>query len=180
MAFDLDLTQAQPLLARARSVFGAMAADEILMAAGRRVGVKAEDVIQERLYPPASGKALPVYYTRTRKRDGKPYRSKFKSLAQQRKVMALVAAGKIPYRRSGQLGRSITSEPRIVAVGVVMVRAGSNLEYAPYVIDREMQSFYHRDNWSTVQDDVERAVPELSAVAVKTVVQEINRRLSHG
>lgn len=178
MPFDLDLSQAQPVLNRLGSIFTPSVADDILMVAGRAVGVKAESFVANP-YPDASGKALPVWYDRVRK-DGTSFKSKFKSLAQQRKVMSLVKAGKVPYRRTGQLGRSITSLPTLAGAGLVIVSVGSNLTYAPYVIDKLMQSHYHMGTWPMLDDDIERGLPQLAQTAVNTVVKDVNRRLSGG
>src|SRR5258708_670145 len=104
MPFDLSLDAAQPYFDKLTETFSSAVADQVLLIAGQRVGVAAEALVSP--YPPASGNPLPLYYPRQRK-DGTTYTSKFKSMAQQRKVMALVAAGQVPYRRTGQLGRSI-------------------------------------------------------------------------
>src|SRR5258705_9532753 len=76
----------------------------VLYAVGAKVGVAAESVVSD--YPQPSGKPLAEYYTRTSKRTGKQFKSKFKSAKQQGYVFYLLRAGKIPYRRTGQLGRS--------------------------------------------------------------------------
>lgn len=178
MPFDLDLSQARPVLNRLGAIFTPSVADDILLAAGRTVGMKAESFVANP-YPQASGKALPVWYDRTSK-DGKPFKSKFKSLAQQRKVMSLVKAGKVPYRRTGTLGKSITSKADPGGAGLVIVRVGSNLTYAPYVISRLMQSHYHMGTWSTLDDDIQRGLPQLAQTAMNAVTKEVNRRLSSG
>lgn len=178
MTFDLDLSEVQPLFATLSSVFSPGTSDQILLVAGLRVGAKAEELISP--YPNASGKALPLYYTRERK-DGTEYRSKFKSMAQQRKVMALAKQGKIPGKRTGDLGKSILAgDPTLLSPGLVVVPIGSKLAYAPYVIDRLMQSHYHLGTWTPIQDDIERGMPELRQVAVKSVLKEINRRIGNG
>ena len=167
-------------------MFSLEEATNILRVTGERVGVAAEGLIQDALYPPASGHALPLYYTRQHTSDGPGYKagetypSKFKSQAQQRLVMALAKAGKIPYRRSGQLGRSITSRVTVDGPGAITVRAGSDLKYAPYVIDQFLQSHYHAGTWSTVQDDIGGGLRNLTKVAVDTAVSEVNRRLKGG
>jgi hypothetical protein len=180
--FDLDLSQVTPLLANVRSVFTPQFADEMLLNAGRKVGVAAEGLVSA--YPPASGNPLPLYYTRTHVSGpdkGKQFTSKFKSQAQQRLVMALVAKGKIPYRRSGTLGRSITSVPALAGSGVVIVHVGSNLSYAAYVIDKVMQSHYHIGTWTPLPDDIQRGLPQLAQVAVKSIVADANKKVSsHG
>ena len=177
MPFDLDLSNAQPLLDRMRATFTPAVTDQILLYAGQRVGAKAEQLVSA--YPPASGKPLAIYYPRQRK-DGTTYLSKFKSLKQQRLVMALIAQNKVPYRRTGTLGKSILSNATIAGAGLVIVRVGSNLGYAPYVIDRIMQSHYHMGTWPTIQDDIQRGIPALTAVAVNAVVKQVNERLSNG
>jgi hypothetical protein len=106
MPFSLDLSKAQPLLARISAVFSPAVTDQILIYAGDRVGAAAEEKVRDAMYPAASGKALPIMYTRTRK-DGTSYQSKFKSLAQQRYVTALASKGLLPYKRTGKLGQSI-------------------------------------------------------------------------
>jgi len=70
------------------------------------------------------------------------------------------------YVQTGQLGRSITSlqgeHPNALSrvgelggdiVGIV----GTNLEYAPYVIDKERQAYMHKGRWYTLQDVVTKA-----------------------
>lgn len=177
MPFDLDLSPAAPLLAHVQRLFTPAVADDMLLYAGRRVGVKAEELVSP--YPPVSGKALPLFYTRYRAKTGQPYQSKFKSLKQQHKVMALVKQGKVPYKRTGTLGKSITSEARIDAPGIVMVRVGSNRAYAMYVIDAHFQSHYHLGNWTPIQEDIRRGLPELTQTAVNAVTKEVEKRL-HG
>jgi hypothetical protein len=177
MPFDLDLSTVTPLLANVRAVFSPAVADEMLLNAGRKVGVKAEELVSP--YPTASGNPLPLWYDRTRA-DGTTYKSKFKSMAQQRLVMARVAQGKVPYRRTGQLGKSILSKADPAGSGVVIVRVGSNLTYAPYVIDKIMQSHYHMGTWTTIQDDIARGLTQLQSVAVKSIVNDVNRRVKGG
>lgn len=175
MPFDLDLSQANPLLANVRSVFSPGVADAMLLNAGMKVGVAAEALVSP--YPPASGNPLPLYYTRQRK-DGTTYQSKFKSLAQQRAVMGKVAKGLVPYRRTGQLGKSIVSKAMQAGGGLVIVSVGSNLTYAPYVIDLQMQSHYHMGTWTPIQTDIENGLDSLQAVAVKSIVNDVNRRVN--
>lgn len=177
MSFDLDLSAVNPLLANVRSVFTPAVSNEILLNAGRKVGVAAEGLVSE--YPAASGKPLPLYYPRIGK-DGKTFYSKFKSLKQQRFVMALVAKGKVPYRRTGQLGRSILSDPQLSGNGLVIVRIGSNLKYAPYVIDAILQSHYHMGTWTPIQSDIAEGMPMLRNVAIRSITADVNRRIKGG
>ena len=143
----------------------------ILEQTGRVIGVTAESVVSD--YPLPSGKPLEKFYTRTRA-DGSTYKSKFKTARQQGKVMALAKAGKIPYRRTGQLGRSITSGIQSVSERDVTVSIGTNLSYAPYVIDRVRQSHYHRGNWTPLQDDMEKGFPKIRQKALDTFVSGVN------
>lgn len=178
-SFTLDTSAADALLTNVASIFTPAAADDILLTAGRAVGVVAEGLVSP--YPPASGNALPLWYPRVRQfSDGtsETYLSKFKSLKQQRKVMMLVKFGKVPYRRSGQLGRSILSAARVSGTGLVIVAVGSNLAYAPYVIDKIMQSHYHLGTWTPIQDDIEKGLTQLTDVAVNSIVKQVNQRIN--
>lgn len=132
-------------------------------AAGRAAGVTAESVVSP--YPPQTGNALPLFYVRTSIVDGKQFMSKFKSLKQQRYVLALAARGGIPSRRTGTLGRSITSDIDSLTPVSVTVKIGTNVNYAPYVIDRYRQSHYHAGNWTPLQDDIDRGQAQISAAA---------------
>lgn len=186
MPMDLDLSFAQPLLRRAASVFSLEEATNILRYAGERVGIAAEGYVQDSLYPPASGKALPLYYTRQHVSDGpdwkkgQDYRSKFKSAAQQRLVMRLAKAGKIPYRRTGQLGRSILNKVTVDGPGSVSISVGSNLLYAPYVIDQFLQSHYHLGTWPVIQNALSDHLPALAKVGTDAAAREVQRRLGNG
>src|SRR5688572_20215443 len=104
---SLDTDKADRAIAQLAALLSGEALHDVLKRAGDRAGVVAESLAGE--YPEQSGKPLSPFYMR-RLKSGKVVRSKFKSEAQQRKVMALLADGKIPYRRTGKLGASIVSE----------------------------------------------------------------------
>lgn len=148
----------------------------IMVFTGKAVGVAAESVVSE--YPEASGKPLEKFYTRTNAK-GQNYQSKFKSLKQQRFVMALVANGKVPYRRTGQLGRSITSNIANVTATSVDVVIGSNYPAAVNVIGTpdEGQSHYHQGTWTPLQDDLNNNAAKLSAVAQTAFGQAVRTAL---
>jgi hypothetical protein len=131
---------------------------------GRAVGVAAEGYASE--YPEPSGKPLAKYYTRQR-RDGSTYQSKFKTLKQQRFVMALVAKGGVPYRRTGLLGRSITSDIRELSPSSVTVAVGTNDPKAKYVIGTpdEGQNHYFNGVWTPLQTNLDDHQSELAIVA---------------
>lgn len=117
--------------------------------AGTRMGVRAERAFDE--YPIASGAPLAAVYTRERA-DGSTYQSKFKTARQQGYVMRLAKQGRIPYRRTGRLGRSITSRVDVDGAGAsVTVRVGSSDPKAPYVIGGpNEQSNYHAGTWPSL------------------------------
>src|SRR5690348_6442772 len=138
--------------------------ENILEVTGRAVGVAAEGVVSE--YPEPSGKPLERFYDRVDSK-GRAYKSKFKSIKQQRYVMALVNRGGVPYRRTGQLGKSITSDIRDLSPTSVTVVVGTNDTKAKYVIGtpEEGQSHYHQGNWTPLQTDINNNRARLSAVA---------------
>lgn len=133
-----------PLLKAAR-IFSEATRKKILAYAGKRMGVAAESVIPP--YPPASGKPRPKIYTRTRA-DGSTYLSAFKNQAQQGAVFALINAGKVPYVRTGLLGRSFTSAISDLTGSSVTVRVGTAVTYAPLVVGGDsQQSPYFSGTW---------------------------------
>lgn len=146
---------------------------------GRAVGVAAEGYVSE--YPAVSGKPLPKYYDRVDSK-GNSYKSKFKTLRQQRKVMAMASKGKIPSRRTGKLGQSITSDVTDLAPTSVTVRVGTRLSYAPYVIGTpaEGQSHYHQGNWTPLSDDIANHSAEINAVAQAAFSKAIRNAIKNG
>lgn len=176
MPFDLDLSKVQPMLTRISNVFSPAVTDQIMLYAGDRVGAAAEAAVKEDMYPPPSGKALPIFYTRTRK-DGTTFQSKFKSDKQQRYVMMLVSKGLIPYKVTGKLGQSIAWVTALADSGVVLVRVGSNLPHSVYVLDADQQSYYFKGVWTPLQRSVEAAMPMLNKVAVDAIISQVNKRI---
>ena len=168
----IDTTQ----LAKLARVFSVDTRKKILTAAGKRMGVAAESVVPP--YPPASGKPLPKIYNRQRK-DGSSYLSKFKNAAMQGAVFALVNAGKIPYKRTGMLGRSITSGIADLTGSSVTVKIGSALKFAPLVIgDDTQQAPYHKGTWwqlnVVMTDNTKKIEGEGQAALNAEVQREIN------
>jgi len=131
---------------------------------GRAVGAQAEYYARE--YPEQSGKPLDKFYTRVNAK-GQTYQSKFKSLKQQRYVMALVGRGGVPYRRTGGLARSVTNDIANLTPTSVDVVVGTDRPYAPYVIGTpdEGQSHYHQGNWTPLQTNLDNHQAELNTVA---------------
>lgn len=94
----------------------------------------------------------------------------FVSERQRRYVMAKIRSGEIPYRRTGLLGRSITTEVRAIGSGVQGV-IGTNTQYSPWVISDEEtpnglgpQARYHQDHWWTLQGVVRDALPDVFSI----------------
>lgn len=163
-----------PLL-KAAKIFSVETRKKILAAAGKRMGIAAESVIPD--YPKASGRSLPKIYTRTRA-DGSTYLSAFKNMAMQGAVFALVNAGKIPYVRSGLLGRSITSTISDLTGSSVTMRIGTTVKHAPGVIGDDSQQYaYHKDTWwqlvRVMQDNQRKIEAEGQVALVKGVEQEL-------
>ena len=79
----------------------------------------------------------------------------FVSEKQRRYVMLLVRQGKVPYRRTGTLGRTITSEVKSIGNDVVGT-VGSSVPHAPWVIGHKTvgsagpQARYHKGTWKTL------------------------------
>lgn len=150
---DTDLRALYDELVRLKTFLAPAQLSRALDAGGTHMGVRAERAFDE--YPIASGKPLAEYYTRQRA-DGTTYQSKFKSARQQRYVMRLAKQGRIPYRRTGRLGRSITSRVDVrPGEAAVIVRVGSNDPKAPFVIGGPgQQSNYHAGTWPSLPQRV--------------------------
>lgn len=163
---DINLTGdfATQFFDRALKALSDSSLQNVMEVTGRAVGVAAEGFVSE--YPEPSGKPLPKIYDRVDAK-GRAYKSKFKSLRQQRFVMALGARGGIPYRRTGLLGRSITSDIRDLSPTSVTVAVGTDDPKAKYVIGTpdEGQALYHQGWWTPLQTDLDNHATELAAVA---------------
>lgn len=99
-----------------------------------------------------------------------PRRRKYpwKSRRQQIFVIIAIREGRIrvPYRRTGQLQRSIATDVEIINNTVAGV-IGTNYRPAPWVISEEEtdhggpQAVYHQGNWWTLQNVVDESMPEV-------------------
>ena len=139
----------------------------------RRAGLRLEERVSE--YPPKqTGVPLPATYTRTSMakkaykrpdghvvRPGDQFQSKFKSQKAQGGFFVRVYRGdiSIPYKRTGTLGKSITSTVERRGDDVI-IRIGSNLDYAQPVIGSP-QAPYFKDYWTPLQDNVENAIDDV-------------------
>lgn len=160
-------------------LFGPDGTLPILRALGKRVGVFAEGLV---IYPDApNGRPLVLFYDRVRK-DGTPYKSKFKSLKQQRKVFKMIAEGQIPYSRSGILGGSITSDVQDIDRYAVAVSVGTAIPYAPYVIGAaSTQNHYHtQTGWVPLPEAIQLARPKFEDVIERAIPGIVNDQLSKG
>lgn len=93
---------------------------------------------------------------------GEPY--PFKSHKQYMFVLLSILEGsmRVPYRRSGTLGRTITD--KVQKIGNEWVGSiGTDTVYAPWVISTEEvgsrgpQSQYHKGTWWTLQETIKKA-----------------------
>lgn len=177
MSSAIDLSDVKNVLRGIDKLLTAEQIGRVLLITGRKLGVAGEAIVST--YPPASRKPLARFYVRTTAfgRPTRPYLSKFKSDKQAWKVINLGKQGKIPYSRTGTLARSITSEARLVDPAVVETAIGTNLRYAPLVIDEARQSHYHKGTWKTLQADLRDNTDRLNAVTVKTFLDEIVKAL---
>jgi hypothetical protein len=103
--------------------------------------------------------------------------SKFASQKQQGRVALLFRERAIPYRRTGTLGKSITSQTLPDFVGGVIVLVGTNVQYAPYVIGKTEQADYHKGNWTPLEDDVIAGAEKVNRAASKVFVAELTKRM---
>lgn len=89
------------------------------------------------------------------------------------------------YRRTLTLWRSITTmtHPQAwsgvgVEGGQIVGYVGTRVKYAPYVIDRERQAWFHRRNgWWTLQDVVESQQQGILDSFTNGFVQSLNSKL---
>lgn len=145
----------------------------MLQDVGRSIGVTAESVISE--YPVATHNPLPYFYTRHEAfgKPTKPYLSKFKSDKQAFKVRMLGKLGKLPYRRTGTLQKSISSRVVTVDLARVVTQVGTNLEYGSEVLDEQEQSYYHQGTWNTLQDDLRKGIIQYEIVAIRVLRKHV-------
>lgn len=93
----------------------------------------------------------------------------FKSAKQRAFVIAAIKRGdiQVPYRRSGDYGRSFEKSP--IADGLVL---RSNLAYAPYVRG-EPQASYHKGNWTTLDELTTLLEADAALAATAAIVEEL-------
>ncbi len=158
----MSLSDAFALLDRASALCdNSEALGRALLFAGQRAAVKMEEVAGE--YPEPAHKPLATYYDRVMP-EGKAYKSKFKSMKQQRKVFALIKAGKVPYRRTGRLGASLTSDAQLTGTGVRLT-AGTNAPGAKYPLGKPGErSHYFEGVWEPLQAKVDANAAEIIEV----------------
>lgn len=144
---------------------------DVLGQMARAMGAEMEAAVPE--YPEPSGLPRPLAYT---DRFGRP--SKWASDKQRRYVMALIRQGKVPYRRTGLLGKSITTETEIDAARLTVgVDIGTNAPHAPYVIDEKRQALYHKETWWTLQPVIRGAAPAVIRAGVARFVKAVREKL---
>lgn len=86
------------------------------------------------------------------------------------------------YTRTGTLGRSLTAMQgqapgalsRVESVGAHSIGyIGTNIVYAPYVIDENEQASVHRGRWYTLQSVVKRAIPGVIKILKAAISERI-------
>lgn len=99
----------------------------------------------------------------------------FKSSKQRRWFFWAMQNGKItvPYRRTGTLGKSWTTEVHSLASDLQGI-VGNVRPYAPYVQDDERQAAIHKGRWGTVQDAVRRKANEVINLFKQEIARIIN------
>lgn len=172
---NIDLSNLTDYTRRFADTFTGQTRIDILTRVGQRVGAAAVRIAAE--YPEPSGKPLPRIYPRTLK-DGRTVMSKFKSQKQQGKVFSLIKDGRVPYRRSGLLGKSMTSRVTAVTPTSVTTDVGTNVPYGALVLDAERQAAYHRGTWTPLTERLVKSSAMLTTVASTAYITEINTRLS--
>ncbi len=156
--------QIDSLLSTAKKLMEEQELNSMLYSIGDFVGIYAESLAKE--YPETPNRQLTPYYIRIDK-NGKSYFSKFKSPQQQRYVLWLAGKGRIPYKRGGTLGKSVTHDV-VVESGGVVVRVGTNLAYAPKVIGPPtVQSHYHlQTGWKSLEQEIDNHQDEIDQLIV--------------
>lgn len=188
---DIDTKPLQDALNALQLKLGSIAMEQALMQAAKLGAAKAESVVSP--YPPVSGKPLPNIYPRqvealkpytiniegskVKREPGQTYMSKFPSKKAQGGFFYYLGKRtiRIPYRRTGTLGRSITSKVRRTA-DAVYIDVGTNVSYAPLVIGKERQAAYHRGNWTPLQDDIENNIDGIRDVIITSLVGYLRKR----
>lgn len=168
----MDSAAVQAALRQILAMADPDAVQEILEDAGRRIGrsVRLE-------YPLSTGEALRKRYT-----WANGTRSKFKSHRHQRAFFAMLKSGKIrvPYRRTGRLGRAVVFrvQPQGNNVEVVISMNEITTPYARFVVGRkETQSAYFRrqTRWKPlriVMTNQREQMAEALALALKAALDE--------
>ena len=179
--FDVTISgDIQAQFQQLRDILSPASTEDILREVGGVVGEEVISLIGE--YPSASGNELPLIYARPHMRKGKPtgyaYRSVFKSYKQQQAVMAKVREGKVPYKRTGTLGKSLTWEIESSSADRVVVAVGSNIDYAPYVYDEKQQAEYHKGTWTPIQVTIRDNLPALAEIAGAELARHIREQMT--
>ena len=152
MATQFDAAKLDALLEQIQTVIDDTERQALFQYVGEKVGAKAEEAAS--VYAPSpGGRPLALYYML----NGKP--SKFKSAKQRGYFFAALRQGKIklPFRRDGTLGRSITSKVTATPTSAqILVGTTDNVSsYAKYVIGDEEQSEYHKQTgWKPISEDI--------------------------
>lgn len=158
----------------------------IIRMAGEQVGLTFDDFVKDKLPPQVRKLKVADFWTLKQRRwwwatmaakaDGKSnalpgWNAKWKKIKGRK---TLVISGS--YKRSGLLPRSLDFEIE-QSSGVMLVRYGTNVQYAKWVIDLDNQSKYHAGNWPTLQALAVQATPLLRETFADVMFAQIEKRL---
>ena len=88
-----------------------------------------------------------------------------------------IQAGRNPYKRTGQLGRSITNAV-IASEDAVTIEIGTNLKYAPYVIGDYQVDFHAQTGWRKLPQVLDDGMDQLRELTVDTLSSYLNGYLA--
>jgi hypothetical protein len=160
----------------------------ILKALAQKIAVTAQAQVSD---PPEPSRApLEAIYERERIRGGEPtgetYYSKFKSREQQGYVFGVVIENDLtPYVRGRNTSEQLTAQLGALPFDITMsdnaaiITIGTDVTYAQLVVGRtDQQSFYHRANWTPLEDDIysPRALEEYDRVLLielKSIIEQL-------
>lgn len=152
---DLNISSINAFIDKLR-VLDQTTFNAIIQRIAERTGLKAEEIAS--VYPPAKKRKKPKLYMRFRP-NGAVYYSAFKNAKQAYFVMRLIKEGKVPYRRTGRLGASVTSKVEQRG-NVWIITVGTNVSYAPYVLDvpfpRGKQAAIHAYYWTPLAESIQK------------------------
>lgn len=185
MDASINLTQFHDLMNDLKK-FVVQDRQDIIAGGAEQAAVKFDSIVKSQLPPPPRKKSQSQYWkpkqrawwwwTMSQKALGKSralpgWRAAYKTV---NGVKTLVISG--AYKRTGKGVQSLTYDVEKVYEGAV-VNYGTNRKYMRYVIDRELQSDYHKGVWTDLQTLAEDSTDQVTRVFLDTVMVDIGKRL---